>query len=102
VFSGKNAIIWIAILVIGIFWLRRRYFNCTRLWSELDSSARNIFYEQMNKVDNNSTLKQRIETEAAENNRSYESQKVYYSSQFLVDEKIITDIQRRKIIKCKG
>ena len=101
-FSGKNAIIGIAILVIVIFWIRKMYFNCTNLLIKLDKSAKQIFFEQMNKVDNNPTLKQRIEEEAVKNNRSYESEKVYYASQYLVEEKIITDFERRNIIKCKG
>ena len=101
-FSGKNSIIWIAIIVVAIFWWKKRYFNCTNLWIKLDKSAKQIFFEQMNKVDNNDTLKQRIEEEAVKNNRSFEAEKVYYSSQYLVEEKIITDMQRRKIIKCKA
>ena len=54
----------------------------------------------MNKVDNNSTLKKKIEDDAAAKNRSYDSQKVYYASQYLVEENKITDIERRNIIKC--
>ena len=96
----KNTIIWIAILVIAVCWLKKRYFNCDNLWLKFDSSAKTIFFETMNKVDNNSTLKEKIENEAIKKSRAYESQKVYFASQYLVEENKITDIQRRNIIKC--
>ena len=97
---GKNVIVWIAILFIGTYWVRKRYFSCNLLWSKYDNSTKVIFFETLNKVDNNSALKQRIEDEAINQSRSYESQKVYYATQYLVEENKITDIQRRNIIKC--
>ena len=69
------------------------------MWKKYEKSAKVIFYETLNKVDNNSTIKQSIEDEAATKKRSYETQKVYYASQYLVDEEKITDFERRNIIK---
>tara|TARA_R110002051_G_scaffold167871_1_gene238558 strand:- start:7 stop:309 length:303 start_codon:yes stop_codon:yes gene_type:complete len=97
---GKNTIVWIVILVIVAYWFKKRYFTCDNLWKKYEKSSKTIFFEQMNKVDNNSTLKKRIEDEAATKNRPYESQKVYYASQYLVEQEKITDIERRNIIKC--
>ena len=99
-FSTKNSIIWITILVIFIYWFKKRYFNCDALWSKFEHSVKTTFFGEMNKVDNNSTLKQRIEDKAVTNKRSYDSQKVYYASNYLVEKKFITDLQRRNIIKC--
>jgi len=99
-FTKKSIIIWIAILVIFIYWYKKRYFDCTNLWSNFDPATKTIFFEEMNKVDNNPTLKEEIENKAADNSRSYDSQKVFYASQFIVEKKIITDLDRRNIIKC--
>lgn len=99
-FSQKNIIVWVVVLLIFIFWFRKRYLNCTNLWSKLDTDAEQIFFEHSNKVDNNPALKQEIEKKAIDNERSYESQKVYYASQYLVDKGFTTDLERRNIIKC--
>lgn len=99
-FSQKNIIVWVVILLIFIFWFRKRYLSCPDLWSKLDTDAEQIFFEHSNKVDNNSALKQEIEKKAIDNERSYESQKVYYASQYLVEKGFTTDLERRNIIKC--
>ena len=99
-FSRKNIIVWVVVLLIFIFWFRKRYSGCSTLWSKLDKDAEQIFFEESNKVDNNSALKQEIENKAIENGRSYESQKVYYASQYLVEQNFATDLQRRFIINC--
>jgi len=98
--SQRNLIIGGAILLVFIFWYRKRYSNCSSVWENHPENTKQIFFETMNKVDNNSALKKEIQKKASEKNVSYHSQKVDYSTDYMIEKKLINDLDKTAIIKC--
>lgn len=98
--SQKNLIIGGAILLVFIFWYRKRYSNCASVWKNHTEETKQIFFETINKVDNNSSLKKEIQKKAADNNISYYSQKVEYATNYMIEKKLINDLDKTAIMKC--
>lgn len=100
-FNKPNTIVLIAIAIFCIYYFRKKYFNCADLWKGVKSdSAENIFIEQMNKIDNSPDLKKNVQDESIKNNRSYHAQKVWHTTDYLMSTDIITDLEKKSIIRC--
>ena len=106
--TGRNNtqkwVILIAIAFIFWYWYKNRAKRvgekCASLWDSLCTECIQLFFEQMNAIDNNSALQTEVQELATLQNLSYYNAKVISSSDWLFESGKITDEERKSINMC--